>query len=276
MISKGGYLTADPDSPLMARGGHRYLVETYVNSGLIRPSEVVNGVHAMNPEFVLDQIERSRQNLGLETIDLYCLDEPELHLHARGPTEFAGLIREVFEALESAVASGAIASYGLATWNGFLLPHDERGHLSIVDVFEAALEVGGPDHHLRAVMLPYSVAVGEAKGLDSQFGPNGSAENALDTLADTGTAIFTIAPLVRGRAVRGLPEFLHEAFPELSTDPQRCLQFARSTAPVTSTIFGTRSESHLAENLAVAEFPPADPKLIESLFVEVRGERRSA
>ena len=36
-----------------------------------------------------------------------------------------------------------------------------------------ALDVGGGDHHLRAVQLPYSLAVAEALRLDSQIGPIG-------------------------------------------------------------------------------------------------------
>ncbi len=273
VISKGGYLTVDPDSPAAARGGHRYLIETYVDTGLIDPRETVNGIHAMNPRFLLDQVERSRANLRLETIDLYCIEEPELHLHARGPSEFSLLLRECFEALEGAVSSGAIASYGLATWNGLLLPHDERGHLSIVDVFDAALEVGGPDHHLRGIMVPYSVALGEAKGGDTQFVPFGNSTGVFDTLNETGTAVFAIAPLARGRAVRGLPEFLTQSFPECTTDAQCCLQFARSTPTVTTTLVGMREPGHIESNLELLKHPPAEPELIERLFRQARDDR---
>ncbi len=278
VISKGGFLTVDPESLLAGggrHGGHRYLVETYVDTGLVNPGETVNGSHSMSPAFLLDQIERSRRNLGLETLDLYCIEEPELHLHGRGPTEFAELLRDVFEALEKAVARGAIAAYGMATWNGLLLPHDERGHLAIVDLFDAALDVGGPDHHMRGIMLPYSVAVSDALSLESQFGPYGSAAAVFETLANTGTAVFTCAPLVRGRAVRSLPDFVRDAFPGLETDAQRCLQFARSAPTVTTTLVGMRRPEHVEQNLAVTAHAPAAPDVIEGLFDRAR-QRRSA
>ncbi len=269
VITKGGYLTVDPRSPLVGRDGRRYLMDTYVSSGLVDPEGVVNGVHALDPDFIEDQIERSRRNLGLETIDLYCLQEPELQLLARGPDEFQALLARVFETLEEAVSRGAIAAYGLSTWSGLLTSHLERGHLAVVDLFQLALEIGGSDNHLRGVQLPYSLAMGEAQGSKSQFGPEGHT-GVLQSLLDTGTTVFTTVPLAQGRAVRGLPDFVREAFPELRSDAQRCLQFARSAPGVTTTLVGMRQTEHVDENLAVAEVEPARSHVIEELFRRAR------
>jgi aryl-alcohol dehydrogenase-like predicted oxidoreductase len=267
VISKCGYLTPDAESVM---DGRRYLVRTYLDSGLVELDEVVNGVHVLSPRFIADQIERSRANLGLETIDLYLLEDPELQLAARGPTGFRDGLAVWFEALEEAVERGAIASYGLSTWHGMLVPYGERGHLSMFELLETAMEVGGAEHHLRGVALPYSVAFGEAKGLASQFGPEARATNLFDTLRDTGTAVFTAAPLVHGRAARGLPLFFRQAFPALATDAQRCLQFARSTPGVTTALVAMRSPEHVDENLALASHEPAKAEVIDALFERAR------
>lgn len=263
VISKCGYLSVDAESVIE---GRRYLITTYIDSGLVDLGEVVNGVHVLSPAFVADQIERSRHNLGLETIDLYLLEDPELQLAALGPTMFRDRLARLFEALEAAVARGAIAAYGLSTWHGLLLPYWERGHLSIVEVFQTAVDVGGPDHHLRGIALPYNVALGEAMGLESQFGPDSTATSLFDTLRDTGTAVFTSQPLVQGRATRGLPLFFRQAFPGLSSDAQRCLQFARSTPGVTTSLCAMRGPEHIEENLALLTHPPAPAAAIEALF----------
>jgi aryl-alcohol dehydrogenase-like predicted oxidoreductase len=263
VISKCGYLSVDAESVIE---GRRFLILTYVDTGIVDVNDVVNGVHVLSPSFVTDQIERSRRNLGLETIDLYLLEDPELTLAGCGPTLFRDRLRRLFETLEAAVARGAIAAYGLATWHGLLLPYWERGHLSIMDVFQTAVDVGGPDHHLRGIALPYNVALGEAKGLESQFGPDSTAATLFDTLRDTGTAVFTAQPLVQGRAVRGLPAFFRQAFPKLKTDAQRCLQFARSTTGVTSALCGMRGPEHVDENLALLAHEPAPPYAIDELF----------
>lgn len=267
VISKCGYLSADAESVM---DGRRYLVRTYLDTGLVELDEVVNGVHVLSPRFIADQIERSRANLGLETIDLYLLEDPELQLAARGPSGFKEALAAWFETLEEAVARGAIASYGLSTWHGMLVPYGERGHVSMFELLETAMQVGGPEHHLRGVALPYSVAFGEAKGLASQFGPEARATNLFDTLRDTGTAVFTAAPLVHGRAARGLPLFFRQAFPALKTDAQRCLQFARSTPGVTTALVAMRSLEHVDENLALASHEPAKPDVIDALFERAR------
>ena len=270
VISKGGYLTVDPDFVRSPREARRYLVETYLESGLLDPDGIVDGVHSLDPPFLLDQIERSRRNLGLETIDLYSIEDPEIQLLARGPTEFRDLLARVFTALEEAVAKRAIAAYGLSTWSGLLLPYTERGHLSLAELLELALEVGGADHHLRAIHLPYSLGMGEAQELASQFGPDAGPSSFLDAVRDTGTAVFACAPLVRGRAVRGLPAFVREAFPGLTSDAQRTLQFARSAPGITTALVGMRQLEHVDENAELLEHPPAEPAAIEALFERVR------
>jgi aryl-alcohol dehydrogenase-like predicted oxidoreductase len=266
VITKGGYLTVDPDLVRRPQEARRYLVATYVESGLVDPDGLADGIHSLDPRFLEDQIERSRRNLGLATLDLYCLEDPELHLLAKGPSAFRKLLAEAFAVLEDAVRAGAIGAYGLSTWTGFLVPYTERGHLAIAEVLELALEVGGADHHLRGLALPYSVGMGEALGLPSQFAPGGGPSSVLDAVRDTGTAVFACAPLVRGRAVRGLPPFLRDAFPSLRTDAQRSLQFVRSTPGITTALVGLRDLAHVDQAGDLARHAPAPPEVIASLF----------
>ena len=268
VVSKCGYLTVDPSSSRL-RDGRRYLVETYVETGLVDPDEVVNGVHVLSPQFVRDQIRRSRANLGLATLDLYCLDDPDLQLLAHGPDAFRKLLRAVFAELESAARAGEIAAYGIASFAGFITPHTEQGHLSIPELFELALEIGGPDHRLRGFALPYGPGVTQAHSADSQFVPGGAA-GALDTLRDTGSAVFAAAPLARGRAVRGLPPFVAQHLPGLASDAQRALQLARSTPGVTTALVGMRDPRHVERDLGVARVAPALPEAVEAVFRAAR------
>jgi len=267
VVSKGGYLSVDPDLARSPGEARRYLVQTYLESGLVNPDHLSNGVHCLDPAFLLDQIQRSRRNLRLDTLDLYLLEDPENALVASGSAEvFRRRLCDAFAALESAVRRGWIAAYGLSTWDGLLRPHSDREHLSILDLFGWALEVGGGDHHLRALQLPVSLVSAEAWRLRSQLGPGGALEPLLETLRGTGTAVFASAPLAGGRALGRLPGFVREAFPELRGDAQICLQFARSAPGVTAAVVGMREASHIAENLRLVRVEPAPPKRLEALF----------
>ena len=265
VISKGGQLTFDPallHDPVAAQ---RDLHSSYIDSGLLDPSDVTHG-HSMAPGFLLDQIRRSRQNLGLETIDYYLIQEPEIQLRALGADGFRKALLASFEALEFAVSKGWIAAYGLSTWSGFLLHDSDRGHLSIVDLFDIALEVGSADHHLRAIQLPYGLAMGEGAILASQLGPDGHSRAILASLQNTGTAVFASAPLYAGRLLGHIPQFVRDAFPDAPSDATAALQFVRSTANVTTAVVGMREVAHVEDNMRLRAIPRADPALPARLF----------
>src|SRR5438876_5557241 len=79
VATKGGFIPFDGGVP---SDPHRYLTETYVRRGILEPRDVVGGCHCMTPRYLRDQIDRSRTNLGLETIDVYYVHNPEMQLGA--------------------------------------------------------------------------------------------------------------------------------------------------------------------------------------------------
>ncbi|HEU5195212.1 MAG TPA: aldo/keto reductase, partial [Methylomirabilota bacterium] len=76
VASKGGYLAFDGEVPADPRA---YFVATYVKTGIIQPGDVV-GSHCVTPRYLLDQLDRSRANLGLDTLDIYYVHNPEQQL----------------------------------------------------------------------------------------------------------------------------------------------------------------------------------------------------
>jgi aryl-alcohol dehydrogenase-like predicted oxidoreductase len=88
------------------------------------------------------QLEISRKNLGLETIDIYYVHNPETQLTEVLLDVFKKRICDAFGALEEACAEGKISAYGVATWNGFRVPYNKRGHLSLEDLVHAAEDAG--------------------------------------------------------------------------------------------------------------------------------------
>ena len=267
IVSKGGQLTPDPEFLRDPSRAQNDLYSSYIDTGILDPSEVTRG-HSMAPRFLLDQIQRSLRNLGLETIDYYLIQEPEIHLRALGADGFRTALHAAFEAMELAVSKGWIAAYGLSTWDGFLLPDSDRSHLSIVDLFDIALDVGSADHHLRALQLPYGLAMGEGAIVECQLGPDGHSRAILDSLEDTGTTVFASAPLYAGRLVGHIPRFVRDAFPDAPSDATTALQFVRSTANVTSAVVGMREAAHVEDNMRLRAISRAKSELPTRLFAE--------
>jgi len=54
----------------------------------LRPEDLAGNMHSMAPAFLADQLGRSRKNLGLETIDVLYLHNPETQLSFVDAGEF--------------------------------------------------------------------------------------------------------------------------------------------------------------------------------------------
>ena len=90
--------------------------------GVFAARDVVADSHCLTPRFLSEQLDRSRANLGVETIDVYYVHNPETQLTAVDRPTFLGRMRAAFQLLEAAVGEGKIRSYGTATWNGYRQP----------------------------------------------------------------------------------------------------------------------------------------------------------
>ena len=77
LATKGGFIPFDGEVP--ANPG-AYYTETYIRPGVLTAADVVGGCHCITPRYLADQLERSRANLGVDTIDVYYLHNPEMQL----------------------------------------------------------------------------------------------------------------------------------------------------------------------------------------------------
>lgn len=262
VATKGGYLPHDADDP---RDPKRYIVETFLESGLAPRLEIARGGHCLAPGYLRDQISRSRRNLGLETIDLYYLHNVETQKSAVGAPLFRVRLKGAIEVLEAAARSGEIGGWGVATWDGLRSPPEHPEHLSLALLREITAEVSGPDGHFRGVQLPVNLAMPQAVGYPSQETPGGRLP-ALAAARSFGLAAFGSASLLQGRLAAELPEEIEEAFPEVRTGARRALQFSRSSAGMTSSLVGTSTPSHAEENFGLSAISPASPERVIALF----------
>lgn len=262
VATKGGYIAFDGEVPADPRG---WFEENFLRPGIVKPNEIVQGSHCMTPRYLETMLDISRSNLGLESIDIYYVHNPETQLSAVGRDEFIARIRRAFEFLESAVDTGKIICYGTATWNGFRLKPNDRGYLSLMELVGAAADVAGAGHHFRVIQLPYNLAMTEALTLRNQTLPGGDQVSLLAAADAMGVAVCASASLLQGQLTSRLPEVLQSAFPGTESDAQRSIQFVRSTPGIGVALVGMSSAAHVAHNLATLKHPPA-PEALMKLF----------
>lgn len=242
-----------------------FLTPGAVPAGVLREDDIVRGVHCMHPEFLKDQVQRSLENLGLETIDVHYLHNPETQLDPLGEDAFYRRIRAAFEALEACCAAGWVQYYGTATWDGYRRRAGTEPGLQLERLVEVARSVAGDSHRFRFLQLPINLAMTEAYTERNQAG-NGAPRTLLETAGALGLTVVASASILQARLARNLPAQMHAAFPEAGTDAQRALQFARSVPGVTTALVGMSQRAHVAENLALSGFPPMPADLFQRLF----------
>jgi aryl-alcohol dehydrogenase-like predicted oxidoreductase len=248
---------AREDVLLATKGGFLpHPVEHYVRAGIVEAGDVVGNSHCIAPRYLADQLERSRANLGVETIDVYYVHNPETQLDAVDRPTFTARVRAAFEFLEGAVRDGKIRWYGIATWTGLRQPATARDHISLAALVDLARDVAGDQHHFGVVQLPYNLAMTEAITLANQR-IGRSTVPLMQAAEQLGLYVMTSASLLQGRLARNLPPAIAQVLEGLGTDAQRALQFARSTPGVGTALCGMQSLAHVEDNSRLVAVPPA-------------------
>lgn len=251
VCTKGGYIPLDRTPPATRDAYQEYVKREFIDNEILRPDEIVAGGHSLAPRFLRYCLAKSRQNLGLRTIDVYYVHNPSQQLASISAQELRRRLVAVFGVLEEAVARGEIGVYGAATWDGLRMAPGDRGHLSLEMLIEAAREVAGDSHHFRVVQTPISLAMPEAVRVPTQM-VGGRAMTVLDAAAHFGLSVVGSATLMQSRLTSGLPEELRAHFPGFQTDAQRAIGFARTIPGVTASLVGMKRPEHVDENLGAA------------------------
>lgn len=255
VATKGGFVTHDAAD---SRGAAAYVREQYLDRGLVDAAAAHRG-HCVDARFVRAQLAQSLANLRLSHVDLYSLHNPELARAHDDARTFERRLTETFAVLESAVASGQVGSYGLATWDGLRVPEGDAQHLSLEAMVRLAqAAAGGDDHHLRAIQLPFNALRPEALVRPTQRLGQRTVP-ALEAARELGLTVFTSATLLQGSLalaprVAGL------------SPAAACAQASRSAAGVTCALIGLRRAAHADEALGVARLAPLDSAFARSLF----------
>ncbi len=259
--TKGGYIPFDAEA---GEDPKIFFEENFLKTGLVDPDEMTPQGHYLGGRFIDWCFEKSLENMGTDHIDVYFLHNPEEQLLFTERERFYDKLRECFEVLERKAGEGRLKFYGLATWHGFRIPRGARQHLDLADIVSLAEEVGGKEHRLRVIQLPYNLGMHEAFSLKNQI-LEGEEVSTLEACRRLGIYVYTSASLYQGNVIGRVPRKLKERF-GLESDVLVALQFVRSTPGVGTALVGMSRVEHLEENLKIEEVEPLREEEFLSLF----------
>ena len=199
VVSKIGYV----------HGENLKLAEAREHSGRPYPDMVKYGDgiwHCIHPEFLADQLALSLDRLGLLTLDVCLLHNPEYFLSEathRGEQDLAALraqfysrLEQAFTYCESQVAAGRLQYYGVSS-NTVTAPAESPEATSLASMVEAAQaaakSAGSETHHFRVLQLPMNLFESGA-ALTANTGAAGR-QTVLEYAQQAGVAVLVNRPL---------------------------------------------------------------------------------
>jgi uncharacterized protein len=203
--------------------------------------------HCIHPQFLGDQLGRSLGRLGLATLDVCLLHNPEYFFsdarhRTSGPLpalrgEFYRRLSEAFRFFEAEVTAGRIGAYGVSS-NTCAAPAADPEATSLSRMLDAARAAGGRGHHFRVLQLPMNLC---------EAGALLEPESVLATAAREQIAVLVNRPLnaVAGRGMLRLADFVLTPAPEptaaLAALGDLEAEFGRDLAPGVGNRLGSHS-----------------------------------
>jgi hypothetical protein len=237
VVSKVGYV----------QGPNLQIASSREAAGAAFPEMVKHGDelwHCIHPTWIEDQLTRSLERLGFETLDVLLLHNPEYFLSDRSRAsepldslrrEFYRRLTEAFRHLEREVERGRISAYGVSS-NTAVSQLDHREATELARMIAAAEAVAGANHHFRVVQLPMNL-LESAAVVERNNG--GGSRTVLEQALESGVAVLVNRPLnaIGERALLRLaePPTIEAHGPELreAIDAVRVLEneFRQQLAP---------------------------------------------
>jgi aryl-alcohol dehydrogenase-like predicted oxidoreductase len=261
ICTKGGFLSHPNQNPA------DWFYQKYVepSNSQIKMTDLVAQEHCIHPEFLQEQLNSSLSNLGLQTIDVYYIHNPETQLQEVAPDTFYHRLQAAFEVLEAAVDAGKINAYGLATSLGLRIPLTAKDHLDLARAKSLAQEVAGNrEDRFRFIQFPLNMAMPEA--LLSPTQKLGEVEVPVLAAAYTlGIIPIASSSLCQAQVVGNIPEHIASAFSDIQTDCQRALQYTRSAPGILTALVGMKALEHIEENLTLTAVSPLKTEKFQEL-----------
>lgn len=269
LISKGGFLIFREGPPADLQV---WFEREIAAKGLGRADDLVQA-HLLSPQYVAFQLELSRQMLGVETLDAYLIDQPEVHIPSLGKDKLNKKLERCFIVLEQAVKDKKLRYYGISTFNGFRVETDHPLFQSITSMqghAEKAAQTVWADaaakHHFKLVQMPFNEVMLEGFTRFSHATGQGNVASSIQAAHQLGVYMMASHTMFKGHLAAQSAETVLRSMPELPNHAQRALQFNRSTPGLGTSLVGISEPAHLDDVLAVARIAPLEKAAYLKMF----------
>jgi aryl-alcohol dehydrogenase-like predicted oxidoreductase len=251
ICSKGGFIQLDypfPSNP------YTWIEENVLEKKLATKDDIELDQHCMTPDYLEWSCRKSLENLGVNSLDIYYLHNPEIQLSKLGDKKFYKEIENIFKRFENLADDGLFKYYGIAVWNGFVKKEDEL--LSLEKLVKIAEKVGGPNHRFKYIQTPFNMAKTDIYTQLTQK-VNDEKCTLLQAAHRLKIGVITSSSFLQMNIFKKsfTPEIgvVLDDTMTLKSDIQLALQFVRSTPGIISSLFGSRVPVNIKKNCQIAK-----------------------
>lgn len=217
-----------------------YLEKILIPNGILERKDVnivENHRHTLNPSFYKTAIDLSRKNLGVETIDIHYIHNPEISIYVLGSELFYQKLEKLIEFYEEQVEKGSLKFYGMATWDAFISEPESRWYISLEEIVEIVRGIAGEKNHFKFIQLPYNKLNNLANTKTSQS-LKGKYYTPIQVASELGLTVTISAPFNQ-----------YKSLSESNLSACDLLKYVINTKGVYAAMVGTKSREHLKENM---------------------------
>ena len=254
ICSKGGFIQLEYPFP---QNPYAWIEENIINSSLAKLEDIELDQHCMTPDYLEWSCQKSLENLGVKTLDIYFLHNPEIQISKLGYKNWLKKIEIIFKRFEKMVTKGMIKSYGVAVWNGFI-DKSTNEHINLEDLVKIAIKVGGENHNFKYIQTPFNMAKTSIYTMPTQT-VKGEECTLLQAAHRLKIGVISSSSLLQmnlfKKSFNAQVGYLLDSKMVLENDIQLALQFVRSTPGLISSLFASKVPVHIKKNLEITKVP---------------------
>lgn len=254
ICSKGGFIQLDYPFP---QNPYAWIEENIINTSLAKLEDIELDQHCMTPDYLEWSCQKSLENLGVKTLDIYFLHNPEIQISKLGYKIWLKKVESAFKRFEKMVTKGMIKSYGVAVWNGFI-DKSTNEHINLEDLLEIAIKVGGENHNFKYIQTPFNMAKTSIYTMPTQT-VKGEECTLLQAAHRLKIGVISSSSLLQmnlfKKSFNAQVGYLLDSKMVLENDIQLALQFVRSTPGLISSLFASKVPVHIKKNLEITKVP---------------------
>lgn len=125
-------------------------------------------LQTLNPCFYEIALNKSLENLGIETLDVHYIHIPEISRLRFSEKEFYEKLEKLFRWYEEKVTEGKLRFYGLAFEFMVEEPHEDKWHIEMEMIKNLAKNASAGECHLRYILFEYNMLCASANEVKNQ------------------------------------------------------------------------------------------------------------